>query len=128
MRTTSVLHASRFDVLRIGVLGDIVSSDKPTPRTPIQRAALNIVRSEMRLYDSLGATPRLRYERAVVHTLDAIVDTKYGTRSCAHGRSLCDVCSECERSDEDCKPYRVAATQRIKDLLSKLGEYSDPTR
>ena len=105
-----------------------MSSDKPTPRTAIQRAAIAVVRSDMRSYDALSATPRLRYERSVVHAIDAIVDTKYGTRSCAHGRALTDTCVECERSDEDCKPYRVAATQRIKDLLSKLGEYSDPTR
>jgi len=96
-----------------------VSSDKPAPRTAIQRAALNIVRSEMRLYDSLGATPRLRYERSV-----AIVDAHYahGTRSCAHGRALTDTCGECCRNEDDCKAYRVAASQRIKDLLKTLGE------
>jgi len=99
-----------------------VSSDKPTPRTAIQRAAIAVVRSDMRSYDALSATPRLRYERSVVHAIDAIVDTKYGTRSCAHGRALHDVCAECERTEEDTKAYRVAASQRIKDLLKQLGE------
>ncbi len=102
-------------------------SDKPQPRTPIQRAALAVVRAEMHLYDALGRTPRYRVEAAHINALDAIADERarcsaHGTRSCAHGRALHDVCAECERTDDDCKAYRVAATQRIKDLLKQLGE------
>jgi hypothetical protein len=104
------------------IVSSVNSNDKPSKRRAIQRVALNIVRREMRLYDALSATPRLRYERAVVHALDAIADAQHGTRSCAHDRALIDTCTECERTDEDCKAYRVAATQRIKDLLKQLGE------
>jgi hypothetical protein len=99
-----------------------VSTSKST-RTPIQRIALAVVRAEMRSYDTLSSTPRLRVDRSNIHTLDAIVDAHLcGTRSCAHGRALHDVCAECGRDEQDCKAYRVAATQRIKELLSQLGE------
>jgi hypothetical protein len=96
-------------------------------KTPLQRRALEIVRSEMRLYDALSRPAKLRYEPAVSHYLDELAQDKlahheHGTRSCAHGRALHDVCTECQRNDEDCKAYRVAAMQRIKDLLALLGE------
>lgn len=97
-----------------------MSSDKAQTRTPIQRAAVAVIRAEMRLYDGLSRSPRYRVEQP--HALDTIVDMKFGSRSCAHGRALTDVCFECERNDEDCKVYRVAASQRIKDLLKQLGE------
>jgi hypothetical protein len=86
----------------------------------IRRVALGIVRREMHEYDMLASTPRLRYEHP--NAIDTIVDMKFGSRSCAHGRALHTPCVECERSDEDCKVYIVAAQQRIKDLLAQLGE------
>jgi len=99
-----------------------MSGDGKNTRTPIQRIALAVVRAEMRSYDSLAATPRLRVDRSSIHAIDTIVDLQHGTRSCAHGHALHDVCAECERTEQDCKAYRVAATQRIKELLSQLGE------
>jgi len=103
------------------------ATDKPQTRTPIQRAAVALVRSEMREYDALSRVSRYRVEPAHVHALDILAQEKlahheHGTRSCAHGRALHDVCAECERTEEDTKAYRVAASQRIKDLLKQLGE------
>jgi hypothetical protein len=97
-----------------------MKGNTPNKRTPIQQAALAVVRSEMRLYDAMSSVPRIRVDRSNIHTLDSIVDLQHGTRSCAHGRALHDVCSECERNEDDCKAYRVAASQRIKDLLKQL--------
>jgi hypothetical protein len=102
-----------------------MSSDKVV-RSSIQRAALRIVRAEMHLYDNLASKPRLRVDRSNIHTYDAIVEQNaseaHGSRSCAHGRALHVPCAECERSEEDCQVYRVAASQRIKELLKLLGE------
>jgi hypothetical protein len=98
-----------------------VSNDKVV-RSPLQRAAIAIVRREMHSYDSLASTPRIRVDRSNIHTIDEVVDLTHGTRSCAHGRALHDVCAECERTDEDCKQYRIAAQMRIKSLLAQLGE------
>jgi hypothetical protein len=97
-------------------------SDKPIQRTPIQRTALAIVRAEMRLYDSLSRSPRIVYERHVGRCIDELVSSQYGTRSCAHGRALHDVCAECGRTEQDCVAYRVAAQMRIKELLKDLGD------
>lgn len=93
----------------------------------IRRVALNIVRREMREYDLLSQRSRIVFERPIVTALDAIAQEKlshheHGSRSCAHGRALHDVCSLCERTEKDCEAYRVAAQQRIKDLLKQLGE------
>lgn len=104
-----------------------MSSNDKVVRTPIQRLALSIVRREMHEYDSLARTARYRVERTVVSALDALEQEKlshheHGTRSCAHGRALHTPCVECERSEDDCKAYRVAASQRIKELLKQLGE------
>jgi hypothetical protein len=99
-----------------------VSSNKLPPRTPIQRAAIAIVRREMHSYDLLSQTPRLRVDRSNIHTIDEVVDLTHGTRSCAHGRALHDVCVECERSEEDCKVYRNVAANRLSELLRQLGE------
>ncbi len=104
-----------------------MSSNKPSARSPIQRAAIALVRREMREYDSLGRVSRYRVERPIIDALDIIEQEKlshheHGTRSCAHGRALHDTCGECCRTEEDCKAYRVAASQRIKDLLKQLGE------
>lgn len=104
-----------------------MSSGKAPPRTQIQRAAIAIVRREMHLYDALARRPKLVYEAPTASALDVLMQEKlshheHGTRSCAHGRALHEPCVACERSEQDCKAYRVAASQRIKDLLSKLGE------
>jgi hypothetical protein len=99
-----------------------MSSNNANKRTPIQRLALSVVRAEMRLYDALSRSPRLVYERHVGRCIDELVSSQYGSRSCAHGRALHDVCAECERSEDDCKAYRVAAQMRIKELLAELGE------
>jgi hypothetical protein len=99
-----------------------MSETHPTKRTPIQRAALRLVAREMREYDTLSRRARLVVDRSNIHAIDEVVDLTHGTRSCAHGRALHEPCGECERSEQDCKAYRVAAQQRIKDLLSQLGE------
>ncbi len=104
-----------------------MSQDKPSARSPIQRAAIALVRREMHEYDSLSRVSRYRVEQPRVNLVDAIAQEKlahheHGTRSCAHGRALHDTCAECGRDEQDCKAYRVAATQRIKDLLKQLGE------
>ncbi len=97
-----------------------MSKDKVVP-TSLQRCVLNIVRREMRTYDLLSQTPRLRYERSVVHSVDALVDIQQ-TRRCAHDRALVDPCPECERNEDDCVVYRRAVQSRIKELLKTLGE------
>jgi hypothetical protein len=105
-----------------------MSKDKPSTRTLIQRVAVALVRREMAEYDALSRVSRYRVVRSESNdAIDALTQEKlahheHGTRSCAHGRALHDVCAECERTDEDCKAYRVAASQRIKDLLKQLGE------
>jgi len=96
-------------------------------RSALERRAIEVVRSEMRLYDQLSRRSKLRFEAPTMNTLDAIADERsrqgvHGTRSCAHGRALHEPCSECTRDENDCKAYRVAATQRLKDLLKQLGE------
>ncbi len=96
-------------------------------RSALERRAVDVVRGEMRSYDVLSRRAKLRFEAPTINTLDAIADERarcgaHGTRSCAHGRALHDTCGECCRSEEDCKAYRVAASQRIKDLLKQLGE------
>jgi hypothetical protein len=103
------------------------NNDRKVVRTPIQRAAIALVRREMREYDSLSRRSRIVVEPPRVNLLDVIAQEKlahheHGTRSCAHGSALHEPCAMCERTEQDCQAYRVAATQRIKDLLSQLGE------
>ena len=104
-----------------------MSSDATSKRTQIQRVALAIVRREMHEYDQLSRRSHFVIERHIVNALDIIEQEKlshheHGTRSCAHGHALHDTCGECCRTEEDTKAYRVAATQRLKDLLKQLGE------
>lgn len=97
-----------------------MSKDKPSKRTPIQRAALAVVRSEMHLYDHLSARPRYRVEPPCLRT--SSIDDNIAHGRCAHDHALHDVCSLCERNEEDCKLYRRAASVRLKALLKQLGE------
>jgi hypothetical protein len=99
--------------------------DRKVVRSPIQRAAIALVRREMKEYDQLSCRSRLRVEPPRVSLLDAIAQEKlshheHGERSCAHGSALHEPCSLCERNEADCKAYRVAAMQRIKELLKQL--------
>jgi hypothetical protein len=97
--------------------------DKPMSKTPLQRRAIEVVRREMHLYDHLSATPRLRVDAPTRRDEDITVGPDIQTtRRCAHDVALHDTCSLCGRDSDDVKAYRVAAQQRIKDLLKQLGE------
>lgn len=84
--------------------------------TPLQRAALEVCRREMRSYDLLSRPARIVYERAVSRAIDAnALSPQY---TCAHGVMLYDPCTKCERSDEECKAYRDHAIYHLKELLA----------
>lgn len=84
--------------------------------SPIQRAALEVCRREMRSYDLLSRPARLVYERAVSRAIDCgLLQPKY---ACAHGIMLYDPCVKCERSEEECKAYRDHAIYHLKELLA----------
>ena|ERR1700756_263776 len=95
-------------------------------RSPIQRRALAIVRSEMHLYDKLASRPRIVVEqpkrRDNVDKRSFDKDGCLKTRSCSHDIPLHEPCVDCCRSVEECKVYRDVAMLRIKELLAQLGE------
>lgn len=86
--------------------------------TPVQKQALEVLRREMRLYDSLARPARIVYEHAISRAIDSgAMSPQY---ACAHGVMLYDPCTKCERSEQDCKTYRDHAAYRLKELLAIL--------
>jgi len=84
----------------------------------IRQACKSLIAAELRQYDRLSVPARLKYERALSRQ-DA--ETLNPMR-CAHGVELVSPCTKCERDDDDCRPYRVAAQMHLKELLDILNE------
>jgi hypothetical protein len=87
--------------------------------TPKEKAARYVIQCEMHQYDRLAEKPRIRVERAVVPD----PNNEDGSRKCAHGVWLHEVCDKCGRvSFEDLRPYIVARQQRVKELLNQINK------
>ncbi len=84
----------------------------------LKRQALSVIASELRSYDLLSHRSKIRYERAVVRSIDA--DALVPLSRCAHNVFLHEPCTKCERSVEECEVYLRAAVSRLKALLSIL--------
>lgn len=79
-----------------------------------------IIAGEMRSYDYLSRSSRLRYEAHVQSCVDEGLFAEK-TFTCAHGVLLYEECAKCGRSQEDCVVYAQLAQSRLKELLSLLG-------
>lgn len=78
-----------------------------------------VLRSELRSYDSLSRSARIRYEKQAALAVDEGLFASQ-TYTCAHSVSLIEPCTQCQRTDEDCIPYKVQLQSRLKTLLSIL--------
>lgn len=85
--------------------------------TPELRTAKAVLLQELRLYDAVARSSKLRFERP-----SPLCERFLGPSfSCAHHIMLYDVCHKCGRTTtEDLYPYWVALQSRIKELLAVL--------
>lgn len=82
----------------------------------IKQACRSLIRVELAQYDKLSQPARLRYERALSQYDHSVLSPN----KCAHGVELVNPCVKCERDDDDCRSYRVAAQFQLRELIKIL--------